>query len=101
MYFGSMSSRYKRASGYIRFRTEYYYPWFCAKKLYKNLKWTNDYHTKEKNRVIKKEFRSGYILDRPHSYRCKLECTSHFWTGTKYVCLEGKSVNADWVEKNL
>lgn len=96
-----MSSKYHKASGYIRFRTEYYYPWFCAKKLYKNMKWFGDFHVKIKDKQIKKEFRSAYILQRPHGYRCKLECPSHYWNGTKYICLEAKSVSADWVEKNL
>jgi hypothetical protein len=99
-----MSARYFKSSGYIRFKREYYYHWYCAKKVYKNIKFQDKRKcTKNPDNIIKVSPRSylGTIRHQPNYYRCKLDCPSMQFFNDRYVCLEGKAISADWVEKNL
>jgi hypothetical protein len=89
-----------------RERTLYYHSWYCAKRANKNLKrFDHNRGGFGKNRADKKikvEIRSRTKLEiNKNDYLCLFGCKSHVWNGKKYICLEGKAISIDWVEKNL
>jgi hypothetical protein len=86
MYFGSMP-------------VEYYYSWYCAKRLYKNVKWQGNVNKGGTDKSFR-DYKTT-IISNPRGFRCITTCPSFTLMNGKPVCTEKKSVRADWVEKNL